>query len=621
MALDHWVCAGLLAAAFGLTGAEYFVDVRGSDRNPGTASSPFRTAKRAAQAVRPGDVVTLNPGIHAGDVKIVTSGTKEKPIVFRGVRGKKGEYLSVIDPGKPVTGWVPAPEIAEKVWKAPMKDRPASVLLDGRQVTYIARLRMKLPRRKELPKELTDPDFAFKNTPPPYDRSKLLPGFDLLALPADILVFHKQVDWRLKKKQAFWPAIGGVLCGWRDGFLYFRFADGSSPEGRNITAGTGNGFWIRDKGHVVIEDLEIRGVGMAVFLTGREAAGNVIRRNRLMHGTARISVEQGSTDNLIEDNFLTLGFIGARNHGSGFWKENRVIYLTFKYIAGDRQTSNDAGIQFRNPGTGNVVRRNLICQGLIGIQGREGGMVKIYDNFVREMSSVGIVPGYASSMEIHDNFIMDCAINLRLHSVCYFSKPRLVYIYRNVLYQSPDFGMQIFFSTSSNHIDLPEEIWICSNTVYKSSSFGNVQAFYRTLGERRKHPVRMLNNLIYLDAGPVRQNFEIFSGNVFAGKNLEKNAQKELLEGGFGRNTVIEVNDRTFSSVMEGGFAALVPAADSPLCRVGVDVGNPFTVGGKTYPALPGMKPGEHVVGARRPGEDLSFQKKMFRLSEELRAK
>ena len=75
MALDHWVCAGLLAAAFGLGGAEYFVDVRGSDRNPGTASSPFRTAKRAAQAVRPGDVVTLNPGIHAGDVKIVTSGT------------------------------------------------------------------------------------------------------------------------------------------------------------------------------------------------------------------------------------------------------------------------------------------------------------------------------------------------------------------------------------------------------------------------------------------------------------------------------------------------------------------------------------------------------------------
>ena len=94
------VFAAFSAVGFLLCGAEYFVDPKGSDRNPGTAERPFRTAKQAGRVVKPGDVVTLRPGIHAGDITLANSGTKDKPIIFQGVRGANGEYLSIIDPGQ-----------------------------------------------------------------------------------------------------------------------------------------------------------------------------------------------------------------------------------------------------------------------------------------------------------------------------------------------------------------------------------------------------------------------------------------------------------------------------------------------------------------------------------------
>ncbi|MEZ6071274.1 MAG: right-handed parallel beta-helix repeat-containing protein [Pirellulales bacterium] len=77
----------LLIDYFGQTDEEitptYWVASDGNDSNPGTASRPFRTIQRAAQAARAGDVVSIGTGSYAGWTA-VRSGTADLPIVFIG---------------------------------------------------------------------------------------------------------------------------------------------------------------------------------------------------------------------------------------------------------------------------------------------------------------------------------------------------------------------------------------------------------------------------------------------------------------------------------------------------------------------------------------------------------
>jgi hypothetical protein len=66
-------------------GRVFYVDPGGSDAGgTGSASAPWQTIQRAANAVAPGDTVMINPGTYAGGVTIDTGGTAAAPISFRG---------------------------------------------------------------------------------------------------------------------------------------------------------------------------------------------------------------------------------------------------------------------------------------------------------------------------------------------------------------------------------------------------------------------------------------------------------------------------------------------------------------------------------------------------------
>ncbi len=82
----------LLLAASGLTSgaqARLYASPLGDDANPGTAEKPWRSLKKAAEAVRPGDAVIVRDGIYTaagGDECVVTlrrGGTVDRPIIFR----------------------------------------------------------------------------------------------------------------------------------------------------------------------------------------------------------------------------------------------------------------------------------------------------------------------------------------------------------------------------------------------------------------------------------------------------------------------------------------------------------------------------------------------------------
>lgn len=92
-----------------------FVSTSGSDGNPGTISAPLRTLQRAAAIARAGSTVWIRGGTYAGfdvtrssitfsryrsEVVVVTAGTREDAIHFRGVHG--GGLRGVIVQGSTV---------------------------------------------------------------------------------------------------------------------------------------------------------------------------------------------------------------------------------------------------------------------------------------------------------------------------------------------------------------------------------------------------------------------------------------------------------------------------------------------------------------------------------------
>jgi hypothetical protein len=92
--------------------ARYYVSPIGSDRNPGTAASPFGTLQRAAEVVRPGDTVIVRPGLYTGGARIVSlekGGTQGAWITFRSER-KWGAVIDGRD-GRSLEAWYFGPNV------------------------------------------------------------------------------------------------------------------------------------------------------------------------------------------------------------------------------------------------------------------------------------------------------------------------------------------------------------------------------------------------------------------------------------------------------------------------------------------------------------------------------
>ena len=165
----------------------YFVSPAGNDKNPGTQNAPFATVKKAAQKAAAGDTVKILPGLYREQIIFRNSGKKDAPITFEGVRGKDGEFLTVIEGiGTSLAKWEAAPEIAPDVWKTDVKKRPDLIMLDGKMIGFINRLTMALPRKKELPDEIKAVHIWDKFGP----NCKRCPGLDLLALKKDVRFTH-----------------------------------------------------------------------------------------------------------------------------------------------------------------------------------------------------------------------------------------------------------------------------------------------------------------------------------------------------------------------------------------------------------------------------------------------
>ena len=615
-----------------LAGAEIYVSPSGSNKNPGTAKAPLATITQAAAKAKPGDTVKIAPGIYREQITFRKSGKKGSPITFEGTRGKKGEYLTIVEaPGKNVSNWQKASEVAPGVWKAKYPVRPDLIMMDGKMIAYINKQTMALPRWKKLPEIMNATMFWDKFGP----ECKRLPGFDLLSMPAGLLVTH---SYFRDRRELFWPVINHVLSGWDKGFLYVRFANGDTPEKHIFTASKGEGFILNGASFLTFKNLHLRG-SRRQFQLQNKAADNTIENCLLMHGGARVRILDNTVKRTtIKNCVLTAGFIRDDLFQLRSSKDMRggLLYLIFKYIIGTA-SSDDIGVCDRGDGT--RILNNIILKGLIGMDAY-GANCEVKDNVVREMSSVGICTGAGTSGIFTGNLVMNCGIPLRIHDLRGQRAHREEYHFRNLYVQAPNAGSQIYVHCESyrwgpdmvnfvdgtkeykknppNPVD-PGKIYIYHNTFSGGENF--IPAFsVRYLAERFRSPMPFyfLNNLVKGSPNMGTMDQELFNGNLLYTTEPRARTAKQRDPEIAKRNRLIGVEEskKIWNTQGVAGLPDLTLKAVSPAHGCAIDVSRPFIANGKKYTALPGFALGYFkgkapAAGAFQAGED---QKKFFEM-------
>ena len=94
------VLCSLLSSPAAAAATYYTAAASGVDTATGTASAPFRTIQRGVDALKPGDVLLVGPGIYRERITVARGGTKAAPVTIASLPGARvlvtGADLSLI---------------------------------------------------------------------------------------------------------------------------------------------------------------------------------------------------------------------------------------------------------------------------------------------------------------------------------------------------------------------------------------------------------------------------------------------------------------------------------------------------------------------------------------------
>ena len=413
--------------------ATYTVSTQGSDNNPGTAQSPWRTIQKATNTAVAGDVVNILPGTYVERVTIANSGSSGNPITFQGVRGSSGSWDTTIDGSSSTSGWVAAPEVGSGVWKATLGS-PQAMMSDGKTIWRI-----------------TDNIMASGQ------------GFTTLRRDAS-----SQVETAFGTV-LHWDGIE-ALFGNLSGTTYLRFRNGDNPSTRNVRVAPAKGtVTIDGKNHIVLKDLRILGGQWQVNITGG-AQNTLVQDCDLRTGQRRVTVANAANTTLHRNRMDMYGLgtqafpPGDREPGIYARVVNRHQYDENKFTCGDTDT-NDASIMVVSNASNTTISENEIAYGMLGMQISETTTdTLIINNTFHNFSdsSIYIYPDSAT-ITATGNLFYDADHHFRHNNM---HRDITTYIYANRFHE-PNYngqgggGKHIHLSPSQNNT---ATMWIYHNT-------------------------------------------------------------------------------------------------------------------------------------------------------------
>lgn len=390
----------LLLASIASAGQTYKV------RNDGELAS-------AVNKVRAGDTVLLGPGRFRARLHLRRGGNPFHQVTYRGTRGAKGEYETVLDGSTAVTSeWQDA---GNGIYKTQLGYDPKAMSANGYGIWRCG-------------------DHTWEN-------NKCI---DTLKIPPDEV-------WNIAVGVVkYWDGID-ALFGYNDGWTYLRFRNKENPRDMQVRAAPAGAVVTIDSTGIVLEHVKVIGGQYAVRVT-EGAHGAVIQDSYLSHGKHRVLIEGGAEGTIIRRNTITYDGIGFRDTAlpAGDWNSesypkivNRHRYDENKFLIGDTETD-DSSIEFRND-SNTIVTQNVIRDSNAGLtfHGSTTNAEVSYNQIIRHSDNCVYINADWASVNFHHNLVADCDHLMRFQST---QQNMRWAVYANSFWQPPGRGKHIFMN-------------------------------------------------------------------------------------------------------------------------------------------------------------------------------
>ena len=531
-----------------------------------------QTIQQWLDLASPGDTLRLTPGVYHERLTIRTPSLT--------LEGDPSGTV-VIDGGTPTSGWVPAPEVGSGVYKATLPFVPWAMTDSAGAIWRINQDTM--------------------NGVQVY--GCLADGFAYLRQPAQ----GKYTGNIGETVNSYWDGIG-ALFGVKGSLTYVRYQHGEDPGTTGLRAApTGATIKIDNVPDITLTRLTITGGEQQVWLTGAACSGAHVTRCRLATGRRRVLIDQGAHDNVIEQCDIWSASQGFGLYTPGEWDRTSGaaydlvvkahIYNENKFCVG-RTTEDDTGV-YLNSGPGNQVVGCTIHDGVVGVRCEGGDGHQVTDNRITGMSAQGVwlLDGAASATILRNQF-KDAEHHIRIQS-CQSTRPRQYWIGLSTFWQPrPDSQSPKHINTSFEGVDgttvaSSAEIWVYHNSF--AGGGWSIDAGRASGTTQHTLPkLRCVNNIC--------SSYGIASSGGNAPGVWAYNWSTRSSYPGAEEGNVWGDGTRLWDDQACPDFA--IPATDlGDTARQGaLDVSQPFTVAGVSYPPLPGVAAPLAAFGAPETG-------------------
>jgi len=573
-----------------------YVDVdNNSGKEDGSASHPYNTIAEAAAVAKAGDTVQVAEGTYyERNIKTANSGSPGNPITFKGVRGEKGEWLTIID-GSQTTKYK---------WTL---DKKLSNADDDNVKVYKT-----TAIASEIRGIICDNKLLGRMHSSLMDGTRITRGFASPMHWDDLLAASPGVTAQGQNKSIgrFWDATYG-LCGYRkengEHTVYIRFREGDDPNDHTLRYMTmGSVINVSSRNYITFQDFSIRGGEYGVTLSN--STGAVIDSCELRRTSAHKMRLRNSTSCTVKGCHAITDYFGYEKCGAHnnaprdaatkdmpHFNVRSLMYKLYKVIIHSEDGNPPAFIHCAL-GKDYSFSGNTFDDGYFGIVliGVDGG--DIHDNQISGLASTAIMvhdSGKDTVANIYNNLITDVDIAMRLGNINQGAGDTTVRFYRNRCWLPMHVGQHIFqHLDDKDYVEGEREFWIYNNS-FQGGHAGIGFSIYMDERAPSGFPKQyIINNVISADKSFIVHgsdpNFRANADGLGAcDYNWLGGTDLGYTPAWMGKHNVVKIGQDLWedSLIMPPGFPLL--PADCGALDAGLDISQSFTIGKTQHKALP----------------------------------